>query len=639
MTEKILQPFQLRNLTLPNRVVMTTVKLGYGAEINDQHIAFYVRRAQGGAGLIATEPMYIQTNGRELPTQLGIHTDSIIPGLQRLIEAVHAAGGLMMAHINHAGRVANPGLVSADELISASDVLCLSNQVVPRSMTKNEIIEVVDAFGSAAQRAQKAGFDALEIPFSHGYLIHQFLSPHTNHRQDDYGGSFDNRLRFGRQVIEAIRERTGGALPLVVRLNAKDYIEGGLTIEDAIKIAKVLITLGVDAISVTSGTMCESIPYCLYPTGTPKANLLPMAAQIRAASNLPVIVAGQIRSPEVARQALEAGQTDLIGLGRPLLADPDWVHKIKIGDEGAILLCAACHQGCLAELRKGQGTHCVFNPLTGREAGIQIKPATQPRNVMVIGGGLAGLEASRIASQRGHQVALYEQEDRLGGQFHLAAQAPHKEEFLDIIRYFTLIAERAGVEIHKKTKVTPQMVLSAHPDVVIFATGGLPMKIPFEGLENTRWLMAADLLGGVEEVDTATAFVIGGGLVGLETADFLAKRGKQVTVVEMLPEVGADMDPLAKYMLLGRLKKQEVAIHTSTKVIALEKDEVLTQQEGKEVRIPFETVVMAVGVRPNRELAGALENSGMEMYVVGDALQPRKAMEAIWEGFEAALRL
>ena len=638
----MLQPFQLGSLELPNRVVMTTVKLGYGTRkggVTDRHIAFYARRAQGGVGLIASEPMYVQKNGRELPTQLGIHANELVPGLRRLTEAVHAAGGLIMAHINHAGRAANPKLVPAREVVSASKVLCPANQAMPRALARSEIPEVVAAFGAAARRAREADFDAIEVPFSHGYLIHQFLSPHTNQREDAYGGMFENRLRFGREVITAVREQVGSDFPIIVRLNAEDYVEGGLTIEDAVRIARDLEALGVNAISVTSGTMCETVPFCLYPSGTPKAHLLPMAARIRATTGLPVIVAGRIRSPAVAREALAAEQTDLIGLGRPFLADPDWVRKIQGGDEEAILLCAACHQGCLAQLRKGEGTHCMFNPLTGRESEIKLTKAERPRRVMVIGGGPAGLESAYVAALRGHQVSLYEQEDRLGGQFHLAARAPYKEEFLDVIRCLSLMVERARVDVRLDTRVTPQMVANVHPEVVVVATGGIPLTIPFPGLNETHWLLASDLLEGTGRVETPSAVVIGGGLVGLEVADLLASQNKRITVIEMLPDVGGDMDLLARAMLLGRLQKQNVTIHTNTKVTRLTRDTAFARQNDGEIQFPIETVILAVGVRPNRELVDALEQSGLEMYVIGDAVQPRKALEAIWEGFEVGLRV
>lgn len=642
MDDILLQPFKLGNLMLPNRVLMTTVKVGYGTEkgeVTEQHIAFYVRRAQGEAGLITSEPMYVQQNGREIKTQLGIHSDELVSGLQRLTDAVHAAGGLMMAHINHAGRVANPQLVPGQEIVSASDVLCQANKVIPRPMTTHEITGVINAFANAAHRVREAGFDAIEIPFSHGYLIHQFLSPDTNQRLDEYGGTFEKRLRFGRQVIASVRQQVGDSFPMVVRINANDYVQAGLTLKDAVRIASELETLGVNAISVTSGTMCESVAYCLYPTGTPKANLLPMAARIREAVQIPVIVAGRIRSPQVAREALSAGQTDLIGLGRSFLADPDWVLKTRSGDEEAILLCAACHQGCLAELRKGKGTHCIFNPMTGREAEIHLNKTRKPRRILVVGGGPAGLEAAYIAASRGHQVSLYEQEKRLGGQINLATQAPHKEEFGDVIRHLSLMINRVGVDVHMETMITPQMAIDMHPDVAIIATGGIPLTIPFPGLNDTNWLLASDVLGEIEQVETLSALVIGGGLVGLEVADLLASQGKQITIVEMLPDVGADMDILAKTLLLGRLRKRKVTILTGTKVTRFSNKEIYAQQDDHEIHFPIETVIMSVGVRPNRELADALKQNEFEVVVIGDAAQPRKALEAIWEGFNVGLKV
>lgn len=636
--DPILQPQRVGRLTLPNRVVMTTVKLGYAnpaGEVTDRHVAFYRRRALAGVGLLTTEPLYVRSDGQELPTQLGVHRDAHVRGLTRLAGGVHEVGGRIMAHLNHAGRAANPKLVGEERLISASGVPCPANAGQPRPLEVEEIQELIQAFGEAARRVREAGFDAVEIPFSHGYLIHQFLSSHSNRREDEYGGDFRNRVRFGLEVLDAVRDEVGEDCPIVVRMNAVDYVEGGLELEDAVHLAGILEEEGVDALSVTSGTMCETPPFCLYPAGTPEAHLLPMAARIRENASVPIIVAGRIRTPEVARRALMAGQTDLIGLGRPFLADPDWVLKVQAQDEEGILLCAACHQGCLGPLRKGLGTSCLANPHTGRESQISLKPVDEPRKVVVVGGGPAGLKAAAAAAARGHRVDLYEERDHLGGQLALAAEAPHKEGFHDVLRNLELMARRSGVDIHLSAPVGKEDLLALSPDAVIVATGGIPVTTMFPGFESMPWATASDVLDGKLSLEAEHILVIGGGLVGLEVADFLSAREKGVILVELVRDVGTKLDPLPRTMLLKRLEAQGVEIHTQTRVRKIEAGLVELEKEEASLQVSAEMVVLAVGVKANRELLEALEGSGLEVHTVGDARDPRGAGEAILEGLEA----
>jgi len=415
-------------LTLSNRFIMAPVKTGYGnlaGEVTQRYINFYLRRAEGGVGLITTEPMYIHPSGKELPNQIGIHEDNLIDGLRRLTDAIHRAGTKVVAHLNHAGRMANPKATHLP-LVSSSAVPCAATDLIPKMLNQTELKTFVDYYRQAAGRAKIAGFDAIELQFGHGYLIAQFLSKLVNDRKDEYGESLENRLRFGLEVLRAVKTEVGADFPVICRLSAKEYIPNGLAIKDSKDIASVLEKAGADALHIAGGSACESPAWYFQHSALPEKVFLGDAVALKKVVGIPIIAVGRLGTPQKVKEALDIFGMDFIALGRPLIADPDFPKKMQNGNENDICLCGACLQGCLSMVKDGKGLSCVINPKVGREGEINIKSTDNPKKVMVIGGGPAGLEAAITAASRGHQIDLYEK-DELGGQFRLACKPPMKE--------------------------------------------------------------------------------------------------------------------------------------------------------------------------------------------------------------------
>jgi 2,4-dienoyl-CoA reductase-like NADH-dependent reductase (Old Yellow Enzyme family)/thioredoxin reductase len=610
MESKLLETNNLGKLQLQNRLIMATIKTGFGnakGEITQRHIDFYVRRAQGGVALIIPEPMFVHLSGRELPTQIGIHDDSLIPQLKKIVGDVHRAGAKIAAQLNHAGRVANPKATKQD-LLSASNVTCPRIGVEPKEMTTEQIKRAQQWFVDAARRAMQAGLDAIELQFGHGLLLAQFLSTHTNKRNDDYGGPWENRVKFGLEILTKIRSQIGPDFPIIVRISGEEYFEGGLILDDSIRLSKELEENGATAIHVGGGSACETLPWYFQQMSLPKGKFWQDAIAIKKEISLPVIAVGRINEPQDMANLLGQG-IDYIAMARPLVTDPDLPNKIKTGNSILIRRCTACLDGCFTNIRKGKGLHCALNPMVGREGEIKIEKAQVPQKVFVIGGGVAGMEAAIIAAERGHQITLFEK-DKLGGQYNLASIPPGKHSLEVVKDNMIAVLEQVGVSVKTGEKIEVDDIIQQNPDVVIIATGVEPIIPDIDGMKDIQFYSAFDILGNHQELGERV-LVIGGGLIGMETAEYLAQQGKNITVVEMLAEVAGDMELLAKNLMMKRLKNLPVTILTDSTVSAFTQDGVhIKTPNGLQKFDHFDTVVIAVGTKRYDLLSKPLQDQG-----------------------------
>lgn len=632
----------LGTLRARNRIVMPPMGTNYSndaGEVTDRLVAYYKERAAGGAGTIIVEVAAVHPGGRAIPRQIAIWDDKYIKGLSRLAAAIKGEGALAFIQLHHAGRQTSTD-ITGEKPVSASALQCPVMQETPRQLEIGEIRQIVSLFGDAARRAKQAGFDGIELHGAHGYLISQFLSPYSNHRQDEYGGSLENRMRFALEVINAARENTSPDYALIYRISADEYMEGGLTLSDTKQIVPRLVSAGVDAIHVSAGVHGSPAP--MIPLiGTPEAPLVHLAHGLKEVTDVPVIAVAKIHNPELADRVLAEGKADFIAMGRALITDPDLPNKIAEGRNGEVRACITCNQACIDKLlAERANVTCIYNARAGRELEFPMVSASQKKRVLVIGGGPAGMEAARVAAIRGHEVDLYEQSEELGGQSLLASATPHKGEFGEVTRYLKHEVERLAVKVYLGHEADVGTVHEVQPDVVIVATGALPLIPDVPGADAEHVAQAWDVIREGNLPGSKIA-IIGGGLVGLETAELLAEKDKQVTVIERLPDVATDIGMSLRAKLLERLMNNpRVKIITNALVERIDERAVIINNLGtrEEIR-DLDSIVLAVGAEPNNDLAREIEATGADTIVIGDAEKPRKALDAIHQAFRTAYTL
>ncbi|MEY8309292.1 FAD-dependent oxidoreductase [Erysipelotrichaceae bacterium 51-3] len=648
---KIFEPLTIKRTTIKNRIAMTPMGTNYGetsGEMSNRHMNYYNLRAKGGTGLIILENANVEYPvGSNGTSQIRIDHDSFMPRFYQLVETLHKSGTTVAIQINHAGASASSARTGM-ETVSSSNIPTKVGGETPRPMTREEIEHTVKKFGDAAKRTQDIGFDAVELHCGHSYLLSQFISPYYNKRTDEFGGSMENRMRFPRMVLEEVRKRVGPFFPIIVRISAEERVPGGNTLEDTLNYLEYIDEF-VDMYDVSCG-LNPSLQYQIDSNFLPDGWRHYMARAVKDKFGKPVMNAGNYRDPKIVEEILESGDVDIVGMGRGLIADPDWVNKVENGDEAIIRKCISCNVGCAGNrISVNRPIRCTVNPAVPEGDLYKKLHVNKNCNVVVIGAGTAGLEAACTAAEVGCNVFVLEKNDHVGGLSTFISDLPSKTRMKDFPKYLEERAKRLdNLYLFLNTEATVDKIRQFKPDIIVNATGSVPVCPPIKGLrENVADGHVQDIFGMINAVNNGeypdekcegkNVVVVGGGSVGLDVVEYFAPHGAHCTIIDMLPAIGMLADPITKCSMRETFDQYGVKEYVNTALQEVKPDAFTVKTpDGEIIDIPFDYGFNCLGMRSNNpvldQVKAAFEPEGVTVYPIGDSIRARRIMEGTMDG-------
>jgi 2,4-dienoyl-CoA reductase-like NADH-dependent reductase (Old Yellow Enzyme family)/thioredoxin reductase len=634
------EPIKIGPMIVKNRFVVPPMGNNFAntdGTLSEQSKAYYLERAKGEFGLITIEATVVHKGAKGGPRKPCLYDDSSIESFRKVIDACHEYGAKVSVQLQNAGPEGN-AKNAGTPIKAASPISTTYSKDIPIEVSTEEVYQLVKGYGEAAERAMKAGIDAVEIHMAHGYLVNTFISPRTNKRVDEFGGNFENRMRFPKLIIEEIKKKTSGKIAILARINSSDEVLGGLTVQDSATIAAYLEECGIDALHVSRAVHIKD-EYMWAPTTIHAGFSSNQVEEIKRAVKIPVITVGRYTEPQFAELMVKEGRADLVAFGRQSIADPYVPKYAKEGNLEEMIPCIACLQGCVPNMYKGLPIRCLTNPITGHEAE-GLERTNVVKKVMIIGGGVAGLCTAYLAKMKGHEVVLYEASSMLGGNMRLAAYPPGKGDITNMVRSYITKCQKLGVKVVLNTEVTLDLIKEVKPNVVVIATGAKNFRPNIEGIENKTVVDGTDILSGKIKAGKKV-LIVGGGMVGSEIAAFLGEQQHEVSVMEFRSEIAADVIHEHKIYLMKDFKEYNIKQYTEAKVIKFLEDGVIYEDSKENIQElrGFDTIILSMGFRAYNPFEKKLEDYNLEYYVIGDAIRARRALEATAEAYEVVKRI